>query len=123
MIIEHVDVRRMLLAQKAYVEGSVHFVLFCSLLMDQLAIARDGGVGDADELGLVLALLTPIAKAWTSEYCVDANRLAIQVLGGCGYTHDYPVERLYRDNRLNAIVEGTNGIQAMDLLGRKVTMC
>ena len=122
MIIEHADVKRMLLAQKAYVDGSMHLVLYCSLLMDQLAIAEGGGEGDADELDLVLALLTPIAKAWVTEYCVDANRLAIQVLGGCGYTHDYPVERLYRDNRLNAIVEGTNGIQAMDLLGRKVTM-
>ena len=68
------------------------------------------------------SLLTPIAKAWSSEYGIDANRLAIQVLGGCGYTHDYPVERLYRDNRLNAIVEGTTGIQALDLLGRKVPM-
>ncbi|MGC6419451.1 MAG: acyl-CoA dehydrogenase [Bradymonadia bacterium] len=122
MIIEHVDVRRMLLQQKAYVEGSLHLVLYCARLMDQHAIATDAESKEAGELDFLLALLTPIAKAWVSEYCIDANRLAIQVLGGCGYTKDYPVERLYRDNRLNAIVEGTTGIQALDLLGRKVTM-
>src|SRR6202008_4719949 len=66
--------------------------------------------------------LTPIAKSWPSEFCLEANKLAIQVLGGYGYTRDYPVERLYRDNRLNPIHEGTNGIQGLDLLGRKVTM-
>ncbi len=71
---------------------------------------------------MLLEILTPIAKAWPSEWCLEANKLAIQVLGGYGYTRDYPVERLYRDNRLNAIHEGTNGIQALDLLGRKVTM-
>ena len=112
----------MLLAQKAYVEGGAHLTLFCSYLMDRHAIAISTNDDGANELDLLLALLTPIAKGWSSEYCIDANRLAIQVLGGCGYTHDYPVERLYRDNRLNSIVEGTTGIQAMDLLGRKVTM-
>ena len=122
MIIEHADVRRMLLAQKSYVEGAMHLVLYCSMLMDQHEIAKDAKDPNADQIDLLLALLTPIAKAWASEYCIDANRMAIQVLGGCGYTNDYPVERLYRDNRLNAIVEGTTGIQAMDLLGRKVTM-
>ena len=68
----------------------------------------------------MLDLLTPIAKSWPSEFCLEANKLAIQVLGGYGYTRDYPVERLYRDNRLNHIHEGTLGIQAIDLLGRKV---
>ena len=122
MIIEHADVRRMLLQQKSYVDGSMHLIAYCSLLMDQLSIATDAQQTDvASMLDLELALLTPIAKAWVTEYCIDANRLAIQVLGGCGYTHDYPVERLYRDNRLNTIVEGTTGIQALDLLGRKVT--
>jgi butyryl-CoA dehydrogenase len=97
-------------------------VLYCAKLIDQHEIAQHAGDEKAPELDMLLALLTPIAKAWVSEYCIDANSLAIQVLGGCGYTHDYPVERLYRDNRLNAIVEGTTGIQAMDLLGRKVAM-
>ncbi len=122
MIIEHADVRRMLLQQKSYVDASRHLIGYCSLLMDRLAIAQSDNSAQAQALDLELALLTPIAKAWITEYCIDANRLAIQVLGGCGYTHDYPVERLYRDNRLNTIVEGTTGIQALDLLGRKVTM-
>ncbi|MEE2787141.1 MAG: acyl-CoA dehydrogenase [Myxococcota bacterium] len=122
MIVEHADVKRMLLAQKAYVEGGAHLTLYCSYLMDQHAIAQSANDESANELDLLLALLTPIAKGWSSEYCIHANSLAIQVLGGCGYTHDYPVERLYRDNRLNSIVEGTTGIQALDLLGRKVTM-
>ena len=70
----------------------------------------------------LLELLTPIAKSWPSEYCLEANKLAIQVHGGYGYTRDYPVERLYRDNRLNHIHEGTHGIHGLDLLGRKVPM-
>ena len=67
-------------------------------------------------------MLTPIAKSWPSEWCLEANSLAIQVLGGYGYTRDFPVEQYWRDNRLNMIHEGTHGIQAMDLLGRKVLM-
>ncbi len=67
-------------------------------------------------------MLTPIAKSWPSQWCLEANGLAIQVLGGYGYTRDYPVEQHYRDNRLNPIHEGTHGIQALDLLGRKVVM-
>ena len=66
-------------------------------------------------------MLTPIAKSWPSQWCLAANDLAIQVLGGSGYTRDYDVEQHYRDNRLNPIHEGTHGIQALDLLGRKVT--
>ena len=65
-------------------------------------------------------MLTPIAKTWPSQWCLAANDLAIQVHGGYGYTRDYPVEQFYRDNRLNPIHEGTHGIQALDLLGRKV---
>ncbi len=70
----------------------------------------------------LLDILTPIVKSWPSQYGLEANALAIQVHGGYGYTREYPVERLYRDNRLNAIHEGTHGIQALDLLGRKVPM-
>src|SRR5204863_8582705 len=70
----------------------------------------------------LLEVLTPIAKSWPSEWCLEANSLAIQVLGGYGYTRDYPVEQYWRDNRLNMIHEGTHGIQALDLLGRKVVM-
>lgn len=122
MIIEHADVRRMLLQQKSYIDVSLHLLSYCSLLMDKIAIGDAPDTQAVQSMELELALLTPIAKAWITEYCIDANRLAIQVLGGCGYTHDYPVERLYRDNRLNTIVEGTTGIQAIDLLGRKVPM-
>jgi butyryl-CoA dehydrogenase len=67
-------------------------------------------------------MLTPIAKSWPSEWCLEANSLAIQVHGGYGYTRDFMVEQYWRDNRLNMIHEGTHGIQGLDLLGRKVVM-
>ena len=73
-------------------------------------------------ISLLLEMLTPIAKSWPSEWCLEANSLAIQVHGGYGYTRDFPVEQYWRDNRLNMIHEGTHGIQALDLLGRKVVM-
>jgi alkylation response protein AidB-like acyl-CoA dehydrogenase len=119
-IIRHADVRRMLLTQKAYVEGALALVLYCSRLLDEMATTPDAE--ERARLHLLLELLTPVAKSWPSEFCLEANKLAIQVLGGYGYTRDYPVERLYRDNRLNAIHEGTHGIQGLDLLGRKVMM-
>jgi len=119
-IIEHADVRRMLLTQKAYVEGALSLCLYCATLVDRFEHGPD--VDDRQRLRDLLDILTPIAKAWPSEYGLKANDLGIQVLGGYGYTREYPLERLYRDNRLNPIHEGTNGIQAIDLLGRKVTM-
>ncbi|NKB39052.1 MAG: acyl-CoA dehydrogenase [Gammaproteobacteria bacterium] len=119
-IIEHADVRRMLLKQKAYVEGALGLLLYGAHMVDQHAVTVDEE--RRREIGLLLDLLTPVMKAWPSEYCLEANKLAIQVLGGYGYTRDYPVERLYRDNRLNAIHDGTSGIQGLDLLGRKVVM-
>jgi butyryl-CoA dehydrogenase len=70
----------------------------------------------------LLELLTPILKAWGSDHALKANDLAIQILGGYGFTREYPVEQCYRDNRINPIHEGTNGIQALDLLGRKAMM-
>jgi hypothetical protein len=81
-----------------------------------------GDAGAADEARLLLEVLTPIAKSWPSEWCLEANSLAIQIHGGYGYTRDFPVEQYWRDNRLNMIHEGTHGIQATDLLGRKVLM-
>ncbi|WP_028081792.1 acyl-CoA dehydrogenase [Solimonas soli] len=119
-IIEHSDVRRMLLQQKAYVEGALMLCLYCARLVDEQAIAEDEAQREA--VHQLLEVLTPIAKSWPSEFCLEANKIAIQVLGGYGYTRDYPLERLYRDNRLNPIHEGTTGIQALDLLGRKVLM-
>jgi alkylation response protein AidB-like acyl-CoA dehydrogenase len=119
-IIEHADVRRMLLAQKSYVEGGLALCLYCARLVDE----QKTGESEAarKEAGLLLDILTPITKSWPSQWCLEANNLAIQVHGGYGYTRDYKVEQLYRDNRLNPIHEGTHGIQAMDLLGRKVGM-
>ncbi|MCA9568102.1 MAG: acyl-CoA dehydrogenase, partial [Myxococcales bacterium] len=120
-IVGHTDVRRMLLEQKALAEGGLALSLYAASLVDRTRLAREAG--DAEEarrLGLLLDVLTPIVKAWCSHYGVRSNDTAIQVLGGYGYTRDYPVERLFRDNRLNPIHEGTNGIQALDLLGRKV---
>ncbi len=119
-IIEHADVRRMLLAQKSYVEGALALNLYCAKLVDEERTAGDDATRKA--ITLVLDILTPIAKSWPSQWCLEANSLAIQVLGGYGYTRDFPVEQFYRDNRLNAIHEGTHGIQGLDLLGRKVVM-
>jgi hypothetical protein len=119
-IIEHADVRRMLLAQKAYAEGALALCLYCARLVDEERTAET--TEDRDRATLLLEVLTPIAKAWPSQWCLAANDLAIQVHGGYGYTRDYDVEQIYRDNRLNAIHEGTNGIQGLDLLGRKVVM-
>ncbi|WP_280155295.1 acyl-CoA dehydrogenase [Piscinibacter sp. XHJ-5] len=118
-IIRHADVKRMLLAQKSYSEGAIALELYCARLVDEL---HTGEPHDAAEAGLLLEMLTPIAKSWPSEWCLEANSLAIQVLGGYGYTRDFPVEQYWRDNRLNMIHEGTHGIQALDLLGRKVVM-
>lgn len=117
-IIEHADVRRMLLAQKAYSEGGLALCLYGARLMDDLHSHPDAQ--KRTEAGKLLDLLTPVIKAWPSEYGPKANDLAIQVLGGAGYTREYPVEQCWRDNRLNPIHEGTNGIQALDLLGRKL---
>ncbi|RMX04259.1 acyl-CoA dehydrogenase [Corticibacter populi] len=118
-IIGHADVRRMLLAQKAYAEGALALNLYAARLVDE---QHSGEAAAAAEAGLLLELLTPIAKSWPSEWCLEANSLAIQVHGGYGYTRDFPVEQYWRDNRLNMIHEGTHGIQANDLLGRKVRM-
>jgi len=118
-IIEHADVKRMLLAQKAYAEGALALELYCARLVDE---QHTGDEASAREAALLLEVLTPIAKSWPSEWCLEANSLAIQVHGGYGYTRDFPVEQYWRDNRLNMIHEGTHGIQALDLLGRKVVM-
>jgi alkylation response protein AidB-like acyl-CoA dehydrogenase len=109
-LVRHPDVRRMLVASKAYVEGGLALVLYAAKLLDEPSPSND----------LLLDVLTPIVKAWPSQWCRLANDHAIQVYGGYGYTREYPVEQFYRDNRLNSIHEGTDGIQGLDLLGRKV---
>ena len=118
-IIEHTDVKRMLMMQKAIAEGGLALGLLCAQLLDD---EQTGTGEEAEKAGLLLELLTPVAKSWPSEWAQEANSLAIQILGGYGYTRDYPVEQYWRDNRLNMIHEGTHGIQGLDLLGRKVVM-
>ncbi|QYF93144.1 acyl-CoA dehydrogenase [Massilia sp. PAMC28688] len=119
-IIEHTDVRRMLLAQKAYVEGAMALVMYSARLVDEANTAPEAEA--RAHAGRLLDFLTPISKSWPSQWCVEANSLAIQVHGGYGYTREYNVEQFYRDNRLNAIHEGTHGIHGLDLLGRKVSI-
>jgi alkylation response protein AidB-like acyl-CoA dehydrogenase len=117
-IVEHPDVKRMLLAQKSYVEGALALALYCGKLVDIAHSAE--APEERDSSTLLLDILTPVAKSWPSQWCLEANNLAIQVHGGYGYTREYDVEQHYRDNRLNPIHEGTHGIQSLDLLGRKV---
>lgn len=119
LIIEHADVKRMLLFQKAVVEGSVSLLLQCSKYYDISEVAEGE---TAENALLLLELLTPIAKSYPSEMGVEAVSTGMQCLGGAGYTDDFPLEQHYRDIRVNAIYEGTTGIHGMDLLGRKVMM-
>ncbi len=118
MLVEHADVRRMLLAQKVYGEGALALGLYASALFEDEHTHPDAR--RRERAGALLGLLTPIVKSWSSKYGCVANELAIQVHGGAGYTRDYPVEQLYRDQRLNPIHEGAEAIQGIDLLGRKV---
>lgn len=118
-IIEHADVRRMLLFQKAVVEGSLSLLLYCSMLADKENVCEGEEKEDAKFL---LELLTPIAKSYPSEFGNFAVSIGMQCLGGAGYCDDFPLEQYYRDIRVNSIYEGTTGIHGMDLLGRKVMM-
>ncbi len=117
-LVRHPDVRRMLLAQKAIAEGALALCLKAAHLADLAAHGADTAEREA-ALDL-LSLLTPVVKSWPSEQGLAALHLAIQIHGGYGYTRDFDVEQLYRDSRLNPIHEGTTGIQAIDLLGRKI---
>lgn len=117
-IIEHADVRRMLLQQKAIVEGSIALLATTALYVD---LAAHGPGEDARrDAQRMLDLLTPIAKSFPAERGFESNALAVQIHGGYGYTSEYLPEAWLRDQKLNTIHEGTTGIQAMDLLGRKV---
>ena len=119
-IVEHTDVRRMLLAAKSYVEGALALDLWCARLVDEERSAPQAA--DRERAHRLLELMTPIAKSWPSQWGQVANDLALQVHGGYGYTRDYMVELFWRDQRLNPIHEGTHGIQGLDLLGRKVRL-
>ncbi|THB78746.1 MAG: acyl-CoA dehydrogenase, partial [Desulfobacteraceae bacterium] len=118
-IIEHADVKRMLLFQKSVIEGSLSLILQCSLYAD---LARVSQGEEKEKYELLLDLLTPVAKAFPSEYGILSVNTAIQCFGGYGYCEDFPVEQYLRDVRIHAIHEGTTGIQGMDLLGRKLVM-
>ena len=119
-IIEHPDVRRMLLTQKAYSEGAYALCLYGHQLADDEKTAPTEI--ERSHASTILDFLTPVIKSWPSEWGPKSNDLAIQVLGGHGYCNEHPVELFYRDNRLNPIHEGTTGIQSLDLLCRKVPM-
>lgn len=119
-IIEHAEVRRMLLRQKAYVEGCTTLLAYSAMLQDTMR-----GVNDKqDERYInargILELLTPVCKAYSSDVAIESVSTAMQVYGGSGYIEEYPLAQLYRDVRICPIYEGTNQVQAMDLLGRKV---
>ena len=119
-IVEHPDVRRMLLTSKSYVEGALALVLYLAKQQDLHLVAATSD--EADRSLLLLDILTPVVKGWSSKWSLVANDYAIQIHGGYGYTRDYSVEQMWRDNRLNPIHEGTDGIQAIDLIGRKTSM-
>jgi len=119
-IIQHADIKRLLLAQKSAAEGAFSLVLHCAWLIDRQRTETD--TDEKRRIDLLLDILTPIGKSWPSEFCLEGNKHAIQILGGYGYTREFPLERLYRDARLNPIHEGTHGIQGIDLLGRKVSI-
>src|SRR5207245_6391763 len=114
----HADVRRMLLAQKANVEGARALALWTSQLSDLQRLHPDAA--KRTEAGEMLGLLTPVVKALASDLGVESTLLAMQVFGGHGYIRENGVEQHLRDVRIIGLYEGTNGVQAMDLLGRKV---
>jgi len=118
-IIEHPDVKRMLLFQRSIVEGSLSLLLQCALYADLEKILTGE---EKERYALLLALLTPVAKTYPSEMGVHSVSQGMQCLGGYGYCDEFPLEHYFRDARIHPIHEGTTGIQAMDLLGRKITM-
>jgi alkylation response protein AidB-like acyl-CoA dehydrogenase len=119
-IIQHPDVRRMLLKQKSIVEGIRMLCLYCYFAMDRRRAATANE--EVDKWQGMIEVLTPIVKSYCTEMGLVVNDLAVQTYGGYGYCREYPVEQFMRDQKINTIYEGTNGIQAMDLLGRKLGM-
>ena len=118
-IIEHADVKRMLLFQRAVVEGSLSLILQCARYVDLSAVLEGE---EQERCALLLEILTPAVKTYPSEMGVQAVSAGLQCLGGYGYCDEFPLEQYYRDVRIHPIHEGTTGIQGMDLLGRKVVM-
>ena len=116
-IIVHPDVRRMLMTQKAIVEGQRAFIYWLAQLVDLTKFGNAEAAKEADDL---LGFLTPIAKAFCTETAVEVSNIGVQVFGGHGYIHEHGMEQVVRDVRISTIWEGTTGIQALDLIGRKV---
>lgn len=119
-IIRHPEVRRMLLRQKAYIEGTLSLLLYCGSLADRMHVASS----DEEREGYLalLEILTPLCKAYGSDIAYESIMLSLQCHGGVGYIEEFPIAQLLRDNRVFSIYEGTNEVQAMDLLGRKVAV-
>lgn len=120
LIIEHPDVRRMLLLQKAIVEGSLSLVMLASKYQDIVATATSKE--EKEKYHLLLEMIIPIVKTYPSEAGSESVDNGLQVLGGYGFCTDFTLQQYYRDIRISALYEGTTGIQSQDLLGRKVTM-
>jgi hypothetical protein len=117
-IIVHPDVRKMLLTAKAYAEGGRALAIYCTLLLDKEMHHPDEKV--RQDSGEIVALLTPIVKAFLTDNGHIATNACMQVFGGHGFIKEWGMEQLVRDNRINMIYEGTNTVQSLDLLGRKV---
>jgi alkylation response protein AidB-like acyl-CoA dehydrogenase len=119
-IIQHPDVRRMLLTMKAYVEGMRSLLYYVGYCEDMKTISKDDA--EKEKHQGIIDVLIPIAKGYVTDKAFDICNLGMQVYGGYGFISEYPQEQLVRDCRITMIYEGTNGIQAMDLLGRKLGM-
>ena len=119
-IIQHPDVRRMLLTMKVYVEGMRSLLYYVGMCDDRIDVAENEE--EKAKYKGIIDLLIPLAKGYVSDKAFDVCNLGVQVYGGYGYIKEYPMEQLLRDCRITPIYEGTNGIQAMDLLGRKLGM-
>ena len=118
LIIEHPDVRRMLLTMKSLIDAMRAIIYVCAEGIDLAAHHPDASVREANQE--LVDLLIPVAKGWSTDMGIDVTSLAVQVFGGMGYIEEAGVAQHYRDARITAIYEGTNGIQAMDLIGRKL---
>ncbi|MEO6759051.1 MAG: acyl-CoA dehydrogenase, partial [Saprospiraceae bacterium] len=119
-IIQHADVQRMLLTQQVIVEGSLSLAAFCTRLSDLAHVTTDEAA--KHDAWLLLEILTPVVKTYSTEQGIRAVSLGLQVLGGYGFTLDFPLQQYYRDIRIMSIYEGTTGIQSLDLLGRKILL-
>ncbi len=119
-IISHPDVRRMLMWMKSHVDGMRSLLYYAAYLFDKSACARNAA--DKERYEGLAGLLTPVVKAYCSERGFDVCVQAMQVFGGYGYTREYPAEQILRDCKIASIYEGTDGIQAADLIGRKIGM-